>query len=107
MKEKAMQSKVTYLEHSSNIAIPNKRPVFFSTAGRLLPGFGFGSSWLKLLLLLVGLLALVSLLAGCTTAAQSRPQGPPQVSVAEVSCQQFRETDEFTGRLEAVNTVEV
>jgi len=101
-----MQLKVTNLEHSSNIAIPNKRPVFFSTATRLLPRFRRGS-WLKLLLFLLGLMALVGLLAGCTSSAQSRPQGPAQVSVAAVACQQFRETDEFTGRLEAVNTVEV
>jgi multidrug efflux system membrane fusion protein len=54
-----------------------------------------------------GVVVLAGWLAGCTSAAQSKPQGPVQVSVAEVSCRQFGETDEFTGRLEAVNTVEV
>src|SRR5712675_3453096 len=51
--------------------------------------------------------ALIGLLAGCASVAQSKPQGPVQVSVAQVACRQFGETDEFTGRLEAVNTVEV
>src|SRR5712675_3043020 len=51
--------------------------------------------------------ALIGLLAGCASVAQSKPQGPVQVSVAEVACKQFGETDEFTGRLEAVNTVEL
>src|SRR6266436_4619165 len=59
------------------------------------------------LAILVGVAAIISLLAGCSSAAQSKPQGPAQVSVAEVACRQFGETDEFTGRLEAVNTVEV
>src|SRR6267142_6338055 len=54
-----------------------------------------------------GILVAGAWLAGCAGAAQSKPQGPPQVSVAEVACRQFTETDEFTGRLEAVNTVEV
>src|SRR6202000_2444395 len=48
----------------------------------------------------------ISWLAGCASVAQSKPQGPVQVSVAEVACRQFGETDEFTGRLEAVHTGE-
>lgn len=62
---------------------------------------------LQQLTIFAGVMALAAWLAGCTGAAQSKPQGPPQVSVAEVACRQFTETDEFTGRLEAVNTVEV
>lgn len=57
--------------------------------------------------LLAATATLLLWLAGCTSAAQSKPPGPPQVSVAQVSCLPFSETDEFTGRLEAVNTVEV
>ena len=45
--------------------------------------------------------------AGCSGAAQPQAAAAPQVSVAEVVCRQLGETDEFTGRLEAVNTVEV
>src|SRR5258708_33154789 len=62
---------------------------------------------LQQLSIFAGVMVLSAWLAGCTGAAQSKPQGPPQVSVAEVACRQFTETDEFTGRLEAVNTVEV
>src|ERR1700704_1469133 len=59
------------------------------------------------LVAIFGVTALIGLLAGCASVAQSKPQGPVQVSVAEVNCRQFGETDEFTGRLEAVNIVEV
>jgi len=58
-------------------------------------------------LLLMSALVLSGLLAGCSSSGQANPQGPTSVSVAEVACKQFDETDEFTGRLEAVNTVEV
>jgi multidrug efflux system membrane fusion protein len=54
-----------------------------------------------------GTMVLVGWLVGCTSVAQSKPQGPIQVSVAEVACRQFGESDEFTGRLEAVHNVEV
>jgi multidrug efflux system membrane fusion protein len=54
-----------------------------------------------------GTMVLVGWLVGCTSVAQSKPQGPIQVSVAEVACHQFGESDEFTGRLEAVHNVEV
>ncbi|HEV7523182.1 MAG TPA: efflux RND transporter periplasmic adaptor subunit [Candidatus Angelobacter sp.] len=59
------------------------------------------------LVAIFGVTALIGLLAGCASVAQSKPQGPVQVSVAQVACRQFGETDEFTGRLDAVNTVEV
>jgi RND family efflux transporter MFP subunit len=44
---------------------------------------------------------------GCSHAAPPQASRPPQVSVAAVGCKDFVDTDEFTGRLEAVNTVEV
>jgi multidrug efflux system membrane fusion protein len=48
------------------------------------------------------------LLAGCTrTAAQPAAPPPPKVTVAEVLHRDVTEWDEFTGRLEAVDTVAV
>ncbi|HLJ88699.1 MAG TPA: efflux RND transporter periplasmic adaptor subunit [Candidatus Angelobacter sp.] len=60
-------------------------------------------------LLFTAVSAVVGLATGCSSAAQSQqqPQSPPAVNVSEVVCRQFEETDEFTGRLGAVNTVEV
>jgi multidrug efflux system membrane fusion protein len=56
----------------------------------------------------IGTLALAILFAGCSGGtAQTKAPAPPQVDVAEVVCKQLGESDEFTGRLEAVNTVEV
>jgi len=54
-------------------------------------------------------LALIALVTGaCTpTAAQQGPPPPPQVKVAEVIARDVTEWDEFTGRLEAVNTVAI
>jgi membrane fusion protein, multidrug efflux system len=55
-------------------------------------------------------LALVAsvLSAGCDrTAAQPADPPPPKVTVAQVIARDVTEWDEFTGRLEAVNTVEV
>jgi multidrug efflux system membrane fusion protein len=47
-------------------------------------------------------------LAGCTSSsAQPGEPPPPKVSVAEVLVRDVTEWDEFTGRLEAVNTVAV
>ena len=44
-------------------------------------------------------------LAGCTrTAAQPADPPPPQVAVTEVAAREVAEWDEFTGRLEAVDT---
>jgi multidrug efflux system membrane fusion protein len=57
--------------------------------------------------LAMGMLAFVLTSAGCSGAAQPKAPAPVQVSVADVVCKQLGETDEFTGRLEAVNTVEV
>jgi multidrug efflux system membrane fusion protein len=56
-------------------------------------------------------LSVMSLLfsAGCSDAAHSKSPAPsaPEVSVAEVICKQLGDSDEFTGRLEAVHVVEV
>src|SRR5205085_7932695 len=41
------------------------------------------------------------------SSAQLKAPAPPEVSVAEVVCKQIGDSDEFTGRLEAVNAVEV
>jgi membrane fusion protein, multidrug efflux system len=57
--------------------------------------------------LALGLSVLVAIVAGCSGAAQPKTQAAPQVTVAEVVCKQLGDTDEFTGRLEAVNIVEV
>src|SRR5262245_62651905 len=50
------------------------------------------------------------LLAGCNRSESQHPSGPPPaptVSVAEVIEREIAEWDEFTGRLEAVEAVEV
>jgi RND family efflux transporter MFP subunit len=57
--------------------------------------------------LALGLSVLVAIVAGCSGAAQPKTQAAPQVTVAEVVCKQLGDTDEFTGRVEAVNIVEV
>jgi membrane fusion protein, multidrug efflux system len=55
-------------------------------------------------LLFAGVIAL----SGCGKSAQKPPApGFPEVQVSQVSCQQLEDADEFTGRVEAVNTVEV
>ncbi len=59
------------------------------------------------LMLGMGLATLASLNAGCSSSAQPKAPAPPEVSVAEVICKQIGDSDEFTGRLEAVNAVEV
>src|SRR5438552_1956909 len=60
-------------------------------------------------LLAAALAMLVAVASGCSSTAQSKAPAPapPEVSVAEVVCKQLGDVDEFTGRLEAVNTVEV
>src|SRR5438270_2565217 len=55
----------------------------------------------------IALAAVVGLNAGCSSSAQLKAPAPPEVSVAEVVCKQIGDSDEFTGRLEAVNAVEV
>jgi membrane fusion protein, multidrug efflux system len=53
-------------------------------------------------------LAVLVLVAGCVqTAAQPGPTPPPQVTVASVIERDVTEWDEFTGRLQAVDSVEV
>jgi multidrug efflux system membrane fusion protein len=53
--------------------------------------------------------ALVFVAAGCSSTAKpnAAPPPAPEVTVAEVVCKSIGDVDEFTGRLEAVNTVEV
>jgi multidrug efflux system membrane fusion protein len=60
-------------------------------------------------LLATAFAVLVGVASGCSGTAQSKAPAPapPEVSVAEVVCKQLGDVDEFTGRLEAVNTVEV
>ncbi|HVH69735.1 MAG TPA: efflux RND transporter periplasmic adaptor subunit [Candidatus Dormibacteraeota bacterium] len=57
--------------------------------------------------LAIALSILAGVAVGCSGEAKPAAQAPPQVSVAEVVCKQLGDTDEFTGRLEAVTTVEV
>jgi multidrug efflux system membrane fusion protein len=45
--------------------------------------------------------------SGCSGPVQQAAPAPPEVTVSEVICRQVSDSDEFTGRLEAVNTVEV
>src|ERR1700736_6701906 len=59
------------------------------------------------LTLAIGLAILAGLNAGCSSSAQPKAPAPVEVSVAEVVCKQLGDSDEFTGRLEAVNAVEV
>jgi len=50
---------------------------------------------------------LAAINAGCSSSAQPKAAAPAEVSVAEVICKQLGDSDEFTGRLEPVNSVEV
>jgi len=59
------------------------------------------------LMLTIGLAILAGLNAGCSSSAQPKAPAPAEVSVAEVICKQIGDSDEFTGRLEAVHAVEV
>ncbi len=59
-------------------------------------------------LYLVAAITAITLAAGCTrTAAQQAAAPPPQVTVASVIERNVTEWDEFTGRLQAVDSVEV
>jgi multidrug efflux system membrane fusion protein len=60
-----------------------------------------------LFMIAICLAILASLNSGCSSSAQPQAAAPPEVSVAEVICKQIGDTDELTGRLEAVNAVEV
>ena len=59
------------------------------------------------LVLIIGLVILVGLNAGCSSSANTKAPAPAEVNVAEVICKQIGDSDEFTGRLEAVHAVEV
>jgi RND family efflux transporter MFP subunit len=52
-------------------------------------------------------LATFSIACSANTAAQPAPPPPPQVTVAQVISRDVTEWDEFTGRLQAVDTVDV
>ena len=55
-------------------------------------------------------LAIVVQLAGCTRGETAQPAAvaaPPAVSVATVVARQIADSDEFTGRFEAVERVEI
>jgi multidrug efflux system membrane fusion protein len=56
---------------------------------------------------LAALALAVSLAAGCTSEAAPAAPPPPEVSVATVSAQPVRQWDAFTGRVSAVETVEL
>jgi membrane fusion protein, multidrug efflux system len=73
-------------------------------------GHSFQNS--RLFVLASSLVAILPFVFGCSTPEQSRAAAATapahvQVSVAEVTCKQIGDIDEFTGHLEAVNTVEV
>src|SRR5712664_2273194 len=59
------------------------------------------------LMLTIGVAILAGMIAGCSSSAQPKAPAPVEVSVAEVICKQLGDSDEFTGRLEPVNAVEV
>lgn len=56
---------------------------------------------------LASVLALVAGLSACESAKTAPPPPPPEVAVAAVIAREVGEWDEFTGRLEAVETAEV
>ncbi len=60
-------------------------------------------------MLVICFATIAGLSAGCSssTSAHAKAPVPPEVSVAEVICKQIGDSDEFTGRLEAVHAVEV
>ena len=57
----------------------------------------------------IAALLVLPFINGCSGSAQTKaaPPSAPEVSVAEVLCKQLGDSDEFTGRLEAVHVVEV
>jgi multidrug efflux system membrane fusion protein len=59
------------------------------------------------LMLVISLAILSALNDGCSSSAKTTAPAPAEVNVAEVICKQIGDSDEFTGRLEAVHAVEV
>jgi len=53
------------------------------------------------------LAAVAAIANGCSGPVQQAAPPPAEVTVSQVICQQVSDNDEFTGRLEAVNAVEV
>jgi RND family efflux transporter MFP subunit len=67
-----------------------------------------GRLYLPWTIYLLFAIAVVALAAGCTrTSAQQAAPPPPQVTVASVIERHVTEWDEFTGRLQAVDSVDV
>lgn len=62
---------------------------------------------LSLLTLLAFAIVAITLLSGCTPKARQQTPPPPPVTVAPVEQKEIVEWDEFTGRTEAVESVEV
>jgi len=60
----------------------------------------------RLLALGAGIAIALTVLAGCSGQASEQPQ-PPQVGVAEVPVRAVRQWDEFSGRIEAIESVEL
>jgi len=60
-------------------------------------------------ILALALTAVAGVNAGCSSSGSAQPKAPTpvEVSVADVVCKQIGDSDEFTGRLEAVHAVEV
>jgi multidrug efflux system membrane fusion protein len=60
-------------------------------------------------ILALALATLAGLNAGCSSSGSAQPKAPApvEVNVADVICKQIGDSDEFTGRLEAVHAVEV
>jgi multidrug efflux system membrane fusion protein len=58
-------------------------------------------------LLGVAVLAAAAIGGACSGPVQQAAPPPPEVTVSEVICRQVSDNDEFTGRLEAVNAVEL
>src|SRR4029077_14789237 len=59
------------------------------------------------LMLAIGFTIFAGIKAGGSSSAQPKAPAPVEVGVAEVICKQIGDSDEFTGRLEAVHAVEV